>query len=56
MGRSIKTKQEWEAILNDRFSYLSKEEREKLLKGDAFVKVPPKELQRLCIEVYPCLM
>lgn len=60
MGKSIKrtirTKQDWEAILNERFSYLPREEREKLLKGDAFVKVPSQELQRLCIDAYPCLM
>lgn len=54
--RNIRTKQEWEAILNERFSYLSPEEREKLLKGDVFVKVPPQELQRLRIDAYPCLM
>ena len=60
MGKSIKrtirTKQDWEAILNERFSYLSQEEREKLLKGDAFVKVPSQELKRLRIDVYPYLM
>lgn len=60
MGKSIKrtirTKQDWEAILNERFSYLSQEEREKLLKGDAFVKVPSQELKRLRIDAYPYLM
>lgn len=60
MGKSIKrtvrTKQDWETILNERFSYLSQEEREKLLKGDAFVKVPSQELKRLRIDAYPYLM
>lgn len=54
--RTIRTKQDWEAILNDRFSYLPQEEREKLLKGDAFVKVPSQELKRLRIDAYPYLM
>ena len=54
--RTVRTKQDWEAILNDRFSYLPQEEREKLLKGDAFVKVPSQELKRLRIDAYPCLM
>ena len=54
--RTVRTKQDWEAILNDRFSYLPQEEREKLLKGDAFVKVPSQELKRLRIDAYPYLM
>lgn len=54
--RTVRTKQDWEAILNDRFSYLPQEEREKLLKGDAFVKVPSEELKRLRIDAYPYLM
>lgn len=54
--RTVRTKQDWEAILNERFSYLSQEEREKLLKGDAFVKVPSQELKRLRIDAYPYLM
>lgn len=54
--RHIRTRQEWEAILRERFSYLPQEELEKLLKGDVFVKVPPQELKRLRIDAYPCLM
>lgn len=54
--RTIRTKQDWETILNERFSYLSEEEREKLLNGDAFVKVPSRELKRLRIDAYPYLM
>ena len=54
--RHIRTRQEWEAILRERFSYLPQAELEKLLKGDEFVKVPPQELERLRIDAYPCLM
>ena len=38
--RHIRTREEWEAILRERFSYLPQDELEKLLKGDVFVKVP----------------
>lgn len=34
----------------------SKEEKEKLLSGTGFVKVPDEELKRLRIDVYPYLM
>ena len=35
---------------------LSKEEREKLLSGNGFVRVPAEELKRLRVDVYPYLM
>lgn len=35
---------------------LSKEDKEKLLSGNGFVKVPAEELKRLRIDVYPYLM
>ena len=54
--RHIRTREEWEAILRERFSYLPPDELEKLLKGDEFVKVPQQELERLRIDAYPCLM
>lgn len=47
---------DWETILNERFSYLSKEEREQLIHGNQFVKVPSRELRRLRIDAYPYLM
>lgn len=54
--RTIRMKQDWEIILNERFSYLPQEEREKLLHGDTFVRVPSQELKRLRIDAYPYLM
>ena len=42
--------------LEDRFSYLPKEERNKLIYGDDFVPVPKQELKRLRIDSYPYLM
>ena len=54
--KKIKTRQEWEIILNERFSYLPTEEREKLIRGNELVKVPSEELKRLRIDAYPCLM
>lgn len=54
--RHIRTREEWEAILRERFSYLPQDELEKLLKGDEFVKVPQQELERLRIDAYPYLM
>ena len=42
--------------LEDRFSYLPKEERDKLIYGDDFVPVPTQELKRLRIDSYPYLM
>lgn len=35
---------------------LSKEEKEKLLSGIGFVKIPTEELKRLRIDVYPYVM
>lgn len=35
---------------------LSKEEKEKLLSGTGFVKIPTEELKRLRIDVYPYVM
>ena len=52
----FKTSEKWQAILEECFSYLSKNERDKLIYGDEFVKVPSKELERLRIDVYPYLM
>ncbi|MDO5420528.1 MAG: hypothetical protein Q4F50_10765 [Bacteroides sp.] len=54
--RKFKTPEEWQAILEERFSYLPKEERDKLIYGNEFVKVPSEELARLRIDVYPYLM
>ena len=42
--------------LEDRFSYLPKEERNKLIYGDDFVPVPKQELKRLRIDSYPYFM
>lgn len=54
--RKFKTAEEWQAILEERFSYLPKEERDKLIYGNEFVKVPSQELARLRIDAYPYLM
>lgn len=54
--KTIRTQKDWEAILEERFSYLPKEEREQLIRGNRFVKVPSRELKRLRIDVYPYLM
>lgn len=54
--RKFKTPEEWQAIWEERFSYLPKEERDKLIYGNEFVKVPSEELARLRIDVYPYLM
>ena len=54
--KSVKSKQDWNAILNERFDYLSPKEREELIDGDKFVKVPNRELTRLRIDVYPYLI
>lgn len=61
MGKNIrntikKVQSDLDAKLNMRFDYLSKEEKEKLLYGDDFIKVPDKELKRLRIDAYPYLM
>ena len=50
------TKQDSMQILKHRFSYLSSEERDKLLYGDDFVQIPTQELKRLRIDTYPYLM
>lgn len=41
--RKFRTAEEWQAILEERFSYLSKEERDKLIYGNEFVKVLSRE-------------
>lgn len=59
MGRlrqNYKSKEEMQAVMEKRFDYLPKEERDKLIYGKEFVKVPSKELKRLRIDVYPYLM
>ena len=60
MGKSVKknvkSKKDWNAILNERFDYLSPKEREELIDGDKFVKVPNRELTRLRIDAYPYLI
>lgn len=35
---------------------LSKEDKEKLLSGAGFVKIPTEELKRLRVDVYPYIM
>lgn len=42
--------------LEVRFSYLTQNERNKLIYGSDFVTVPDEELKRLRIDVYPYLM
>ena len=59
MGRiwnNSEVRQNKQKELESRFSYLTKEERDKLLYGTDFVKVPTEELKRLRIDVYPYLM
>ena len=60
MGKAIKrrvrTQKDRDAILEKRFSYLPKAERDKLLYGNEFVEVPAQELARLRIDAYPYLM
>lgn len=56
LHRNNKSKEEIQATLEKRFDYLSKEERDKLIYGSEFVKVPSKELKRLRIDAYPYLM
>ena len=51
-----KSTQEWKAVLDTRFDYLSPVERKRLVEGDSFVKVPSKELKRLKVDAYPYLM
>ena len=42
--------------LNEISGTLSKEEIEKLMSGNGFVKVPTEELKRLRVDVYPYVM
>lgn len=42
--------------LNEISGTLSKEEKEKLMSGNGFVKVPTEELKRLRVDVYPYVM
>lgn len=42
--------------LDDIAGTLSKEDKEKLMSGSGFVKVPTEELKRLRIDVYPYLL
>lgn len=51
-----KIQRDKDAELEKRFAYLPKEEREKLIRGTDFVKVPTEELKRLRIDSYPYLM
>ncbi|WP_065220789.1 MULTISPECIES: hypothetical protein [Butyricimonas] len=54
--KNNKSKKEIQEILEKRFSYLPKDERNKLICGKEFVKVPRQELERLRVNVYPYLM
>lgn len=56
LRKNSKSKKEMQEILEKRFSYLPKEERDKLIGGKEFVKVPSRELKRLRMSVYPYLM
>jgi hypothetical protein len=56
LRKDYKSKEEMQVILEKRFDYLPKDEREKLVFGNEFVKLPDKELKRLRIEAYPYLM
>ena len=42
--------------LNEISGTLSKEEKEKFMSGNGFVKVPTEELKRLRVDVYPYVM
>lgn len=54
--KNIKSKEQLQAEMEIRFSYLPEEERKKLIYGKEFVKVPTRELKRLRVDVYPYLM
>lgn len=56
LRKNIKSKEQLLLEVEKRFDYLSKDEREKLIYGNEFVKVPFRELQRLKINAYPYLM
>ena len=52
MKGNFKTPEKWQAVLEEHFFYLPKEERNKMICGDEFVEVLAKELERLFIDVY----
>lgn len=56
LGKTYKSKEEMQALLEKRFDYLPKDKREKLIYGKEFVQMPSKELRRLRIDVYPYLI
>ena len=56
LRKNIKSKEQLQSEVEKRFDYLPKDEREKLIYGNEFVKVPCRELQRLKIDAYPYLM
>ena len=56
MWNNSEVRQNKQKELESRFSYLTKEERDKLLYGTDFVKVPSQELKRLRIDAYPYLI
>ena len=56
LRRNIKSKEQLQIEVEKRFDYLSNDEREKLIYGNEFVKVPSRELKRLKVNVYPYLM
>lgn len=51
-----KISKDLDKVLNERFSYLSEQERRKLLYGNEFMEVPAEELKRLRIDAYSYLM
>lgn len=53
---NVATQYDKQQELENRFAYLSKEERDRLLYGNDFVKVPTEELKRLRIDGYSYLM
>ncbi len=55
LRKKFKSKEELQAMMEKRFDYLPKEERDKLIYGNEFVEVPSQELKRLRISVYPYL-
>ena len=56
LRKNIKSKEQLLLEVEKRFDYLSKDEREKLIYGNEFVKVPFRALQRLKINAYPYLV
>ena len=51
-----KISKDLDKVLNERFSYLSEQERRKLLYVNEFMEVPAEELKRLRIDAYSYLM